>query len=561
MVEKQDSLLSIEQEIEQEIKSYPNLTVLWDRVCKDFAYKSAFSNMGSTLTYAELDEAAQHLASYLQNHTELKPGDRIAIQLPNILQYPVCILAALRAGLVIVNTNPLYTASETIKQFNHAGVKAVVILANNAHMIEKVVPNTLVKTVLVTELADLHPFSRRVLLNFIAKYIRKIVPKYKVPKAVSFRDALAKGARSALEAVEQKPDDLAAIQYTVGTTGEPKGVALSHRNLIANVLQLKSRLPESLRIGEEVAIAPLPVYHIYGFTLNCLVMPLMGAQVVLITNPRDTSGFVNELGRWDFTIFSGLNTLFISLCRHPMFGQLDMTRLKLTLSGGMALTRSVSDEWESLTGCPIYQGYGLTEASPVIAVSYVQGAPFGSVGQPLPLTEVRIVGEQGEELCAGEIGELYVRGPQVMSGYWRDGSNIPDEAGWLATGDMARIMEDESLQIVDRKKDIINISGFPVYPNELENVISSHVDVVECAVIGLPDEQSGEVIKLFIVTQNRRLTVKQIRDYCRERLTSYKVPRLVEFRTHLPKSNVGKVLRRALLDEELAGMQKLRKHL
>ena len=557
MVEKQDSLL----DIEQEVKSYPNLTVLWNRACKEFAYKSAFSNMGSTLTYAELDETAQHLAAYLQHHTDLEPGDRIAIQLPNVLQYPVCILAALRAGLVIVNTNPLYTASETIKQFNHAGVKAVIILANNAHMIEDVVPKTSVKTVLITELADLHPFSRRLLLNFIAKYIRKIVPKYKVPGAVHFREALIKGARCSLLPVEQTPEDLAVIQYTVGTTGRPKGAALTHRNLIANVIQLKSRLPDTLRVGEEIAIAPLPVYHIYGFMLNCLVMPLLGAQVVLITNPRDTSGFVNELGRWDFTVFSGINTLFVSLCRHPLFGQLDMTRLKLTLSGGMALTRSVSDEWEALTGCPIYQGYGLTEASPVVAVSYVKGAQFGSVGQPLPLTDVRIVGEQGEALCAGEIGELYVRGPQVMSGYWQDDSAIPDADGWLATGDIARIADDDSLRIVDRKKDIINISGFPVYPNELENIISSHVDIVECAVIGLPDEQSGEVIKVFVVTQNRRLTVKQVRDYCRERLTSYKVPRLVEFRTYLPKSHVGKVLRRTLLDEELAGLQKYRKRL
>lgn len=557
MTEHQESLLQIEQEIE----SYQSLTELWDKSCKDFAYKSAFSNMGSTLTYADLDHAAEHLASYFQNATQLIPGDRVAIQLPNVLQYPVAVLAALRAGLVIVNTNPLYTATETSQQFNDAGVKAVIILANNAHMLEGVIPNTDVETVIVTQLADLHSFGRRLFINFTAKYVRKIVPRYTLKNAVNFREALSLGALHPLKPVEQSPEKLAMIQYTVGTTGKPKGAALTHRNLIANIVQLKKRLPDSLRVGEEIAIAPLPVYHIYGFILNCLMMPMLGAQVVLITNPRDTSGFVNELGRWDFTVFSGINTLFVSLCQHSFFGQLDMTRLKLTLSGGMALTRSVSEEWEQLTGCSITQGYGLTEASPVVAISGAHDHQFGSVGRPLPLTEVRIVGEQGEDLCSGEIGELFVKGPQVMSGYWQDDSEVPDHNGWLATGDIARIADDGSLRIVDRKKDIINISGFPVYPNELENVITSHPDVIECAVIGLPDEQCGEVVKLFVVTYNSRLSVKEVRDYCRERLTSYKVPRLVEFRTHLPKSNVGKVLRRKLLEEELLRMQKLRKRI
>jgi len=555
VTEFQESLSKIEQEIE----SHQSLTELWDLACQEFAYKSAFSNMGSTLTYAELDQAASQLAAYFQNETALEPGDRVAIQLPNLLQYPVVILAALRTGLVIVNTNPLYTAMETAHQFNDAGVKAVIILANSAHILEEVIPYTEIETVIVTQLADLHPLSRRLFINFTAKYIRKIVPKFKLKNSISFREALSKGAHYSFKPVKQSPKDLALIQYTVGTTGRPKGAALTHRNLIANVVQIKSRLPDSLRIGEEVAIAPLPVYHIYGFVLNCIVMPMLGAHIILITNPRDTSGFVNELGRWDFTVFSGINTLFVSLCQNSQFGQLDMTRLKLTLSGGMALTRSVNDEWKELTGCTITQGYGLTEASPVVAISGTYESQFGSVGRPLPLTEVRIVGEQKEDLCSGEIGELYIRGPQIMSGYWQDDTDIPDRDGWLATGDIARVGEDGSLLIVDRKKDIINISGFPVYPNELENVISSHPDVIECAVVGLPDEQSGEVIKLFVVTLNRRLSVKQVRDYCRERLTSYKVPRLVEFRTHLPKSNVGKVLRRKLLEEELARIQKMRK--
>tara|TARA_Y100000782_G_C10189356_1_gene269663 strand:- start:19161 stop:20846 length:1686 start_codon:yes stop_codon:yes gene_type:complete len=549
----------IEQEVENEIESYRNLTGIWNAACKEFAYKSAFSNMGATLSYEEVDVAAENLAAYFQNCTELNPGDRIAIQLPNTLQYPVSVLAASRAGLVIVNTNPLYTATETTQQFKGAGVKAVIILANNAHMLEEVLPHTQVETVIVTQLADLHPFNRRVFINLTAKFVRKIVPRYSLKGSVSFSNALSKGSKHTLRQVERKPEDTALIQYTVGTAGKPKGVVLSHRNLIANLVQLKSRLPDSLRVGEEISIAPLPIFHSYGFIMNCLMMPALGGHVILITNPRDTSGFINELGRWDFTIFSGINTLFVSLCQNSLFGQLDMTRLKLTLSGGMALTRSVNDEWKKLTGCSIAQGYGLTEASPVVAFSGENTDEFGSVGLPLPLTDIRIVGEDGEDLCSGEIGELYIRGPQVMSGYWQDSSDIPDADGWLATGDIARITDNGALRIVDRKKDIINISGFPVYPNELENVITSHPDVIECAVIGLPDDQYGEVIKLFVVTLNRRLSVKQVREYCRERLTSYKVPRLVEFRTHLPKSNVGKVLRRSLLEEELIRIQKMRK--
>lgn len=554
---KRDSL----EQLQQDIQNVGSVTELLEGACQNFAYKDAFTHMGATLTYAELDSYATKLAAYLQNCTTLEPGDRIGIQLPNTLQYPIAVLAAFKVGLVIVNTNPLYTAAETLHQFNDAGVKGVIILANSAHLLEEVLPQSKIHTVIVTELGDIHPFMRRIMINYSAKYIRKIVPKYRLRDAVGLREALNKGAHYTLEKVQRDPEQPVLIQYTVGTTGTPKGAVLSHRNLIANVLQLKHRLPDTLRAGEEIAIAPLPLYHIYGFLLNCLVMPVLGAQVVLITNPRDIHGLVNELGKWDFTVFSGINTLFVSLCRNSLFNQLDMTRLKLTLSGGMALTRSVSDEWESVTGCQIIQGYGLTEASPVVAIEEPHNSRYGSVGKPLPLTEVRIVGEQGEDLCSGETGELYVRGPQVMSGYLTDESPIPDSEGWLATGDIARLLDDGTLRIVDRKKDIINISGFPVYPNELENTITSHPDVVECAVVGLPDEACGEVIKLFVVTSNRRLSVKQVREYCRERLTSYKVPRLVEFRTHLPKSNVGKVLRRSLLEEELNRLQKMRKRI
>lgn len=548
----------LETALLQEIAQYQSLTQLWDENCRHYADQPAFSNMGATLTYAELDRAANNLAAYLQNCTKLKPGDRFAIQLPNLLQYPVAMLAALRCGLVIVNTNPLYTAAETISQFQDAGVKGVIILANNARMLQDVIPETNLSTVIVTELADLHPFPRNLMLNFTARYVRKIVPRYRIRRSVKLNMALSKGAQFRFTPVTTHADSPALIQYTVGTTGGPKGVLLHHKNLITNAMQLKSRLPEALREGEEIAIAPLPLYHIYGFSLNCLVMPMIGAHLVLITNPRDTNGLINELGRWDFTVFSGINTLFVSLCQNPAFEQLDTTRLKMTLSGGMALTRSVSDEWLRITGCNIIQGYGLTEAAPVVAVGELTDDHFGSVGKPLPLTEVKVMGEQGSELCSGETGELYVRGPQVMQGYWGNKTEVIDD-GWLATGDVVRIGEDGSIRIIDRKSDIINISGFPVYPNELENIITSHPDVIECAVIGLPDDDHGQVIKLFVVTANWRLSVKQVREYCRERLTSYKVPKLVEFRSHLPKSNVGKVIRRALYEEEIKRIKKQRK--
>ncbi|MCP4595722.1 AMP-binding protein [Neptuniibacter sp.] len=547
--------------LQQSIDHYQTADRFWAEHCGDYAFKTACTNMGSSLTYAELDTHAQHLAAYLQNCTQLEPGDRIAIQLPNVLQYPVIVQAAWRAGLVIVNTNPLYTATETIHQYNDAGVKAVVILANNAKMLEEVVPSTDVKLVLVTQLADLHPLPRRLFINLAAKFIRKIVPRYKLKCAVNLRDAFIQGEDSSLKKVELGPDSPALIQYSVGTTGVPKGALITHRNLLGNLLQIRERFNDFFVPGEEIAIAPLPLYHIYSFTFNCLFLPAYGAHIVLITNPRDTSGFVNELGRWPFSIFSGLNTLFVSLCQNSNFRQLDLTELKLTLSGGMALTQSVSEEWQRITGCSIIQGYGLTEASPVVAVDNPDSFCSGTVGKPLPYTEVRIVDELGNEMGPGESGEVYVRGPQVMPRYWNSDDQVPDKEGWLATGDIGSFTENGFLKIIERKKDIIKISGFPVYPNEIENMISNHPDIIECAVVGLPDETCGQVIKLFAVSSNHRLSVKQLRDYCRERLTSYKVPKLVEFRSHLPKSNVGKVLRRTLLEEEVTRMQKLRKHI
>ncbi len=548
-------------QLEQEIAKYCRMDQVVSEYIQPFQSSPAYTNMGSTITYQQLDEHARNLAAFLQSSSELSPGDRVAVQLPNILQYPVAVQAIWRAGMVVVNTNPLYTVDEIIQQYRSSGVKAVIVLANDAKMLEEVIPSTDIKLALVSQLADLHPISRRLYINFAAKIIRKIVPKYRLRCAISFRDALTLGERCSLRNFDNVQDHPALIQYTVGTTGLPKAVLISHQNLIANFFQVRERLNGSLKHGAEIAIAPLPLYHIYSFALHCLILPSIGTHVVLITNPQDTSGFINELTRWPFTIFSGLNSLFVALCESPEFRNVDFSALKITVSGGVALTSAVNEKWKKITGCRIMQGYGLTEASPVIALSDPKEFDSRFVGKPLPLTTVKIVSEQGDELSAGETGNICVKGPQVMNGYHVQGEIVAPPDGWLDTGDVGCINEDGSLRIIERKKDIIQTSGFPVYPTELENIISSHPDISECAVIGLPDQEGDKILKLFVIASNPRLTVKQVRDYCRERLTNYKVPQLVEFRSELPKSNVGKVIRRRLLAEEQVKMQKLRKHI
>lgn len=557
MVDETDSSV----QLEHEIAKYCRMDQVISEYIQPFHSSPAYTNMGSTITYQQLDEHARNLAAYLQSSPELSPGDRVAVQLPNILQYPVAVQAIWRAGMVVVNTNPLYTVDEIIQQYRSSGVKAVIVLANDAKMLEEVIPSTDIKLALVSQLADLHPISRRLYINFAAKIIRKIVPRYRLRCAISFRDALTIGERYDLNSADRGANHPALIQYTVGTTGNPKAVQISHQNLIANFFQVRERLNGSLKHGAEIAVAPLPLYHIYSFALHCLILPSIGTHVVLITNPQDTSGFINELARWPFTIFSGLNSLFVSLCESPEFKNVDFSTLKVTVSGGVALMQAVNDEWAKITGCRIMQGYGLTEASPVVALSDPNDFDSRCVGKPLPLTTVKIVSEQGDELSAGETGEICVKGPQVMSGYQFREKLIEPTGGWLETGDVGCLSEDGTLRIIERKKDIIQVSGFPVYPTELENIISSHPDISECAVVGLPDQEGGKILKLFVVASNPRLTVKQVRDYCRERLTNYKVPRLVEFRSELPKSNVGKVIRRRLLAEEQVKMQKLRKHI
>ena len=548
-----------------DIEKYPNLVRWFETCCQRYVDASAFSCQGGTLTYAALNEHASHFASWLQRSPHLRPGDRIAIHLPNLLQFPVAVFGALKAGLVVVNTNPLYDRDELKTQFVDAGVKAVVTLANSAYLVEQVLPDTDIREVIVTQLADLHSFPKSAWINLQARHIRKIVPRYKIPKAVSFTSCLKQGQKHPYRPVEIERHQLAFLQYTGGVTGISKGVMLTHHSVLANITQLKTVMNQVCVPEEEIAIAPLPLYHIYSFMLNGLLMVENGAHVVLIINPRDTEGFVKEISRWRFTLFSGLNTLFVDLCQNQDFCGLDFSNLKVTVSGAMSLTRFTEGLWTEITGCPIQEGYGLTECSPVVAVHPPnETRRDDTVGPPVPLTEVKVVGTEGESLHPGEVGEIWVRGPQLMAGYWRQPEltrKTLREDGWLVTGDMGTLSDEGYIEVIDRKVEVIKTAGFDVYPSEVENLIACHPDVLECAVVGVPDDDLGEVIKLFVVSRNRRLTVKAVREYCRERLTSYKVPKLVEFRAALPKTNVGKVIRRQIREEEISKQTKKRRHL
>ncbi|WP_370277929.1 AMP-binding protein [Pontibacterium sp.] len=548
-----------------EIEHYPNLVSWFQACCQRYADASAFTCQGGTLTYSELDERSSRLASWLQRSPNLRPGDRVAIHLPNLLQFPVAVFGILKAGMVVVNTNPLYSVEELRHQFADSGVRAVITLANSAYLVEKVLPDTEIREVIVTQLADLHSFPKSDWINFKARHVRKIVPRYKIPNAISFRKCLREGAKHPWRPVEVERHQLAFLQYTGGVTGTSKGVMLTHHNILANICQLKTVMNQVCTPREEIAIAPLPLYHTYSLILNGMLMLEDGAHVVLIINPRDTEGFVKELSRWRFTVFSGLNTLFVELCQNQDFCALDFSSLKVTVSGAMSLTRFTEGLWIEVTGSPIQEGYGLTECSPVVAVHPPnEERRDDTVGPPVPLTEVKVVGSEGETLHPGEVGEICVRGPQVMAGYWQQPEltrAVLQDDGWFLTGDMGTLSEEGYIEVIDRKSEVIRTAGFDVYPSELENVIACHPDVLECAVVGLPDDDLGEVIKLFVVSRNRRLTVKAVRDYCRERLTSYKVPRQVEFRTSLPKTNVGKVLHRDIRDEELTRQAKKKRHL
>ncbi|AVI63896.1 AMP-binding protein [Halomonas sp. GFAJ-1] len=535
------------------LDQYDSVTDVFHTAVKRFKDKPAFTCMGKTLTFADLDRLSADFAAWLQHETDLEPGDRIAIQLPNVLQFPVAVFGALRAGLVVVNTNPLYTEREMAHQFKDSNAKAIVILANMADKLEKVLDKTDIKHVLVTQLADLHDVPKRWLINAVVKHVKKMVPAYSIPSAIGFRDALKKGASLSHIDVSRTQNDLAALQYTGGTTGMPKGAMLTHCNLIANMLQARTAIGEHLTDGEELVVAPLPVYHIYTFTVNCLFLMETGNHSLLITNPRDLPSFVKELKGLPFTGFIGLNTLFNALCNRDDFKQLDFSKLKLTISGGMALTKAAAQRWEETTGCPIAEGYGLTETSPIVSFNPTNAIQLGSIGKPVAGTSVKAVDADGNEVALGEPGELCVQGPQVMKGYWQreeETRNSIDEDGWFHTGDIAVLQEDGYIRIVDRKKDMILVSGFNVYPNEIEDVVAAHPDVLETAAVGVPDENAGEAIKLFVVSKNSQLDAETLRSWCKKELTGYKVPKYVEFRDELPKTNVGKVLRRQLRDEE-----------
>ncbi|WP_460416326.1 long-chain-fatty-acid--CoA ligase FadD1 [Pseudomonas sp. microsymbiont 2] len=542
---------------------FPNIQAVLKQSCQRFADKPAFSNLGKTITYGELYTLSGAFAAWLQQHTDLKPGDRIAVQLPNVLQYPVAVFGAMRAGLIVVNTNPLYTAREMEHQFNDSGAKALVCLANMAHLAEKVVPKTQVKHVIVTEVADLLPPLKRLLINSVIKYVKKMVPAYSLPGAVRFNDALALGKGGAVTEANPQAGDVAVLQYTGGTTGVAKGAMLTHRNLVANMLQCRALMGSNLHEGCEILITPLPLYHIYAFTFHCMAMMLIGNHNVLISNPRDLPAMVKELGKWKFSGFVGLNTLFVALCNNEAFRSLDFSALKITLSGGMALQLSVAERWKTVTGCAICEGYGMTETSPVAAVNPSEANQVGTIGIPVPSTLCKIIDDNGQELPLGEVGELCVKGPQVMKGYWQREdatAEILDGNGWLKTGDIALIQPDGYMRIVDRKKDMILVSGFNVYPNELEDVLAALPGVLQCAAIGIPDEKSGEVIKVFIVVKpGMTLTKEQVMEHMRANVTGYKVPKAIEFRDALPTTNVGKILRRELRDEELKkqGLKKI----
>jgi len=515
---------------------------------KQYADNPAFSCMGQTLSFREVDQLSARFAAYLQQSTSLKPGDRIAVQLPNVLQYPVVVFGAIRAGLIVVNTNPLYTAPELKHQLKDSGAKVLVVLANIAKAASEIVSETSVEKVIVTEIADLHSPLKRTLLNFAVRYIKKMVPDVSFTNKVNFRETLNYEA-SSWKQVAASPEDVAVLQYTGGTTGVAKGAMLTHRNLVANMLQVNEHMKSIFRVNQEVYIAPLPLYHIYAFTIHCTSALSLGNHNVLIPNPRDIKGFVSTLQKTEFTCFVGLNTLFNALLRNADFRKLDFSHLRLSSSGGMALTAETSKQWTEVTGSPISEGYGLTETSPVVSINPPGKFQAGTVGTPMPETDCKVIDDNGATLPNGEPGELCIRGPQVMKGYWqRDDATaeVLDAEGWFKSGDIAIIQDDGYIRIVDRKKDMINVSGFKVFPNEVEDALSAHPDIVEVAVIGVPDDNGSETVKAFVVSSNPDLTVAAIREFAKTRLTPYKVPHQVEFRKELPKSNVGKVLRREL---------------
>jgi long-chain acyl-CoA synthetase len=535
------------------VDEFRSIAEVFERSVKKFATRAAFVNMGTAISYAELDRLSRDFAAYLQGALKLERGARIALMMPNLLQYPVAMFGALRAGYTVVNTNPLYRPRELEHQLKDSGAEAIVILENFAHVLAEVVDRTPVKHVITTQVGDLLHAPKRHAVNFAVKFVKRMVPSWRIPGAVGFRAALARGAQCPFTPVDVGPGDIAFLQYTGGTTGVPKGAMLTHRNMVANLQQCHAWMHNILEEGCETIITPLPLYHVFALTANCLLFIKIGATDVLITNPRDVPGMVKELSRHRFTAMTGVNTLFRALADNPDFAKLDFSLLKISLAGGMAVHRAVAERWQEVTGKALVEGYGLTEAAPVVTINPLDLKEFnGAIGLPAPSTEIAIRDESGRDLPLGEAGELCVRGPQVMQGYWNrpeETAQVMTDDGFLRTGDVAMVDEAGFVRIVDRKKDMIVVSGFKVFPNEIEDVVSQHPGVLEVGVVGLPDIGSGETVKVVVVRRDPELTAEALIAHCRQHLTAYKVPRHVEFRHELPKTAVGKILRRALREE------------
>ena len=532
---------------------FPSVPAVLQGAIANYRDRPAFSNMGKTLTYAQVDVLSRQFAAYLLGELKLKKGDRVAIMMPNCLQYPIATFGILRAGLTVVNTNPMYTPRELKHQLTDSGASVIVVLDNFGDTVQQVLADCPSIQVITTGLGDMLGFPKGAIVNFVLKYVKKMVPDYDIPGTVRFNDTLTLGQRHSLPDVDIAPGDIAFLQYTGGTTGVAKGAMLTHRNMVANMQQAAGWVGEGIKLGEEIIITALPLYHIFALTANGLVFMKFGGLNYLITNPRDMPGFVKEISKVRFTAITGVNTLFNGLLNTPGFDKIDFSALQLTLGGGMAVQRSVAERWKQVTGCTLIEAYGLTETSPAACMNPMNLAEYnGAIGLPIPSTDACLKNEDGNIVATGEVGELCIKGPQVMKGYWQraeETAKTIDGDGWLHTGDMAKMDEKGFFYIVDRKKDMILVSGFNVYPNEIEDVIAMMPGVLEVAAVGVPDEKSGEAVKVVIVKKDPALTADQIKAHARENLTGYKQPRIIEFRTELPKTNVGKILRRELRDE------------
>jgi len=542
---------------EIDIDEYSSVTDIFDTSVAKFSDLPAYTNFGKTITYQDVDIYTAQLGAYLKSELGLEKGDRVAVMMPNLLQNPVAVFAILRAGLVVVNTNPLYTSRELKHQLNDSGAKAIIIIENFAHVLQKVIKETPIQHVIVTRMGDMLPPFKRVLINTVVKYIKKMVPSFHLENSVPFNTALRLGAQHRFQTVDTDHNDIAFLQYTGGTTGVSKGAVLTNKNMVANMQQAAAWIDDCVGHEKGIIITALPLYHIFSLTANCLTFTRYGWTNYLITNPRDMNGFVKELKSVKFNVITGVNTLFNGLLNHPEFKNLDFSHFKFALGGGMAVQRSVAERWKEVTGTTLIEAYGLTETSPAACMNPMDLKEFnGKIGLPISSTEVSIQDDDWNELPLGEKGEICIRGPQVMQGYWKrpkETSSVLSNEGWLHTGDIGFMDENGFVQIVDRKKDMVLVSGFNVYPNEVEDVIATHPGVIEVGVIGKPDEHSGEVVMAVVVKKDHSLTEEALRDYCRENLTSYKVPKCIVFTDELPKTNVGKILRRELRDKYITG--------